>query len=94
MAIAPTPKFGARKTVETEKPRTEAEYLARSAENISRGSKGKTGRPAAAIPVKNVSISLPIPILDALDALAAERTGANRSLALVGVLEGRFKLQV
>lgn len=87
----PTPKFTVKKDVEKPKPRNEAEYLARSAESISRG-KLKTGRKPGAVPVKNVTVSLPVHIIEALDDLAAERTGNNRSLALIGVIEGRYKI--
>ena len=85
------PKFGAKKD-EKEKPKTEAEVIARSAEHISRGGKAKTGRPPGPEPAKNIGISLPIRLIEALDKLAAERTGRNRSLALVEVLEGRLEL--
>ena len=84
------PKFGPKKE-EKEKPRTEAEVIARSAENISRG-KIKTGRPPGPEPTRNIGISLPVRLIEALDDLAAERTGRNRSLALVEVLDGRLKL--
>jgi hypothetical protein len=85
------PKFGPRKEDTKDRPRTEADVIARSAENISRG-KIKTGRPAGPEPSKNIGVSLPVRLIDALDELAAERTGRNRSLALVEVLEGRLKL--
>lgn len=85
------PKFGPKKEEAKEKPRTEAEVIARSAENISRG-KSKTGRPPGLEPSKNIGVSLPVRLIEALDDLAAERTGRNRSLALVEVLEGRLKL--
>lgn len=87
----PTPKFSVKKDVEKPKPRNEAEYLSRSAESISLG-KLKTGRKPGPVPVKNITVSLPIHIIEALDELAADRTGNNRSFALLGVIEGRFKL--
>lgn len=84
------PKFGQKKD-DKEKPKTEAEVIARSAEHLSRG-KAKTGRPPGPKPLKNIGVSLPVELIEAIDALAAERTGRNRSLALVEVLEGRLKL--
>lgn len=85
------PKFGQRKEEVKERPRTEAEVVARSAESIGQG-KVKTGRPAAPEPMKNIGISLPVRLIEALDSLAAERCGRNRSFALVEILEGRLKL--
>src|SRR6266487_1021582 len=87
------PKFGPKKDVVREKPRTEADVIARSAENVSRG-KTRTGRPPGPEPTKNIGVSLPVRLIDALDQLAAERTGRNRSLALVEVLDGRLKLKL
>jgi Ribbon-helix-helix protein, copG family len=84
--------LGLKKTVEEKpRPRTEAEYLAKSAENISRGAK-KVGRPAGPDPTKNITVSLPVSLIEALDELAADRTARNRSYALVEVLNGRLKL--
>lgn len=95
MATPPAPKFTAKKDpTKKPRPKTEADVIARSAEVQSRGGKSKTGRPPAAEPVKNIGISLPVRLIEALDKLAAERTGRNRSFALVEVLEGRLKLTI
>ena len=88
------PKFGQRKEEIAVRPTTEAAVIARSAENISRGKATKTGRPSGPEPIRNIGISLPVRLIEALDALAAARTGKNRSLALVEILEGRLKLEI
>lgn len=86
------PKFGPKKDQAPAPARTEAEVMNRSAEVQSRGGRAKTGRPLGPEPAKNIGVSLPIRLIEALDALAAERTGRNRSLALVEVLDGRLEL--
>ncbi len=95
--MAQGPKFGTKPkptaTIETDKPRTEADVIARSAEVRSRGGKPKTGRPLGPEPIKSLGITLPVRLIVALDELAAERCGRNRSLALAEVLDGRLKLK-
>lgn len=93
--MASGPKFGNKPSTDktAEKPRTEADVLARSAEVVSRGSKyKKTGRPVGPEPIKNVGVTLPIRLIEALDELAARTCGRNRSLALVEILDGRLKI--
>ena len=69
----------------------EADFVAKSAESVAIG-KGKGGRPSGPEPIKNIGISLPVRLIEALDKLAAERTGRNRSLALAEVLDGKLEL--
>lgn len=71
-------------------PKSEAEVIRRSAESQSRGGQG--GRPLGPEPVKKVGLSLTVRHLKALDNLAAERFGDNRSKALAAVLDGKAKL--
>lgn len=93
MATLPTPKFGSKKNSEQEKnrPRNEAEYLARSAENIARGAK-KAGRQAPAIPTRNISLNFPENLIQALDEYAKTHTGKNRSMAAVELLSKALPL--
>lgn len=84
MALAP--KFKTQpKTVDKPRPTTEAEYLSRSAENISRGVK-KAGRQPPAIPTRNVSLNFPENIIETLDKYAKDHTGKNRSMAALELI--------
>lgn len=86
------PKFKTPEKKEAQaRPTTEAEVMARSAEIVASGKK-RTGRRPGKEPVKGITLSLPLTIIDALDELAAERCGGSRSFALVGVIRGKFKL--
>lgn len=92
MAIAPTPKFGIKKKAETtSRPTTEAEVMARSAENIARGTK-KAGRQAPAIPTRNISLNFPENLIEALENYAKDHTGKNRSMAAVELLSKALSL--
>ena len=91
--MAQGPKFGTKpKPEENEKkPTTEAEVLSRSAEVKSRGGKlKKIGRPVGPEPIRNIGLTLPERLIEALDELAAKKCGRNRSMALVEVLDGRL----
>lgn len=89
MAIGP--KFGTAKKESAPKPTTEADVIARSAEVLSSGKK-KTGRKPRKEPCRGITLSLPISMINALDKLAADQTGDNRSYALIGVVRGKYKL--
>lgn len=79
MTTKPAPKF--KKMEKKAAPaKTEAEVLARSAEARTTG---KPGRPTVEVPVKVVSISFPQDLLAAVDDYARQRTGKNRSMAVV-----------
>jgi hypothetical protein len=71
-------------------PKSEADVTRRSAESQGRGNPG--GRPPGLEPVQKVGLSLTVRHLKALDTLAAERYGDNRSKALAAVLDGKSKL--
>lgn len=81
--MPPTPKF--KKLVASDRPTTEAEVMARSAEAKSRGAK-KPGRPPVDSPVKAISLSLPQELIVRLDQYALKNTGKNRSMAVCELL--------
>lgn len=88
MALAP--KFKTKKDMVVKpKPTTEAQYLAQSAESVSRGAK-KAGRPTPAIPTRNVSLNLPENLIEALDEYAKKHTGKNRSMAAADILSDKL----
>lgn len=89
MAIGP--KFKTEKKESLDKPRTEAEVMARSAELLASGKK-KSGRKPKKEPCRGITLSLPVTMIDALDELASEKTGDNRSYALIGVIRGKYTL--
>ena len=93
MATPPTPKFGAKKSADSDKPRprNEAEYMAGSAENIARVTK-KAGRQAPAIPTRNISLNFPENLIEALENYAKDHTGKNRSMAAVELLNKALSL--
>lgn len=68
-------------------PRSEAEVVRRSAESQGRGKQG--GRPAGPEPTEKVGLTLAVRQLAALDKLASERYGNNRSMALRAILDGQ-----
>jgi len=89
--MATGPRFPKKTTTERDKPKTEAEVIARSAE-VQAGGRKKTGRKPGKEPTMNITVSLPLTLIDALDDIAEERTGGNRSFALKGVLRGKYEL--
>lgn len=93
MAQDRVPKFRAPVTkpaATSAPPKSEAEVVRRSAESKGRGGQG--GRPLGPEPVQKVGLTLTERHLEALDKLAAERYGDNRSKALKAVLDGREKI--
>lgn len=91
MATPPTPKFVKKSVEEKPRPRTEAEYMSRSAETIARGTK-KAGRQAPAIPTRNISLNFPENLIEALENYAKDHTGKNRSMAAVELLSKALAL--
>lgn len=71
-------------------PRSEADVIRRSAESSGRGKQG--GRPAGQEPSEKVGLTLAVRQVAALDKLAAERFGNNRSMAMRAILDGEAVL--
>lgn len=90
MATAPAPKFKKPVTPPAEPPKTEAEYMSRSAEVKARGGK-RAGRPLDGdVPCKHVGVTLPENYIELLDKYAKEQTSGNRSKAVLKIMQEKF----
>jgi len=90
MAQPSVPKFRKPVAPAVEPPKSEAEYMSRSAEVKARGGK-RAGRPLdGAVPCKNIGITLPENYIVILDKYADEKTGGNRSKAFLKIMQEKF----